>query len=200
MSEKIRCGRTACRPWAKKPPGCTSRKPGGRETSGKASGAPRGCVSLVTHCSKSSGQEPRIVAIGALCLGSVPFSTRLRCLRSWLSIREKGAQNAHLQIGNARPRYGDAVARVIRRVGSGRCAPAYRAPLAPPFYHWTGLYVGVHAGAGWADLGSAFGTGNTGALSLAGRSDTTIRSITRSGVLRLSLRGRPQKTPSAYPA
>jgi hypothetical protein len=35
---------------------------------------------------------------------------------------------------------------------------AYPAPPPPPtfympFYIWTGLYVGVHAGGGWADLG-----------------------------------------------
>jgi outer membrane immunogenic protein len=38
--------------------------------------------------------------------------------------------------------------------------PAYRAPLPPPFYNWTGLYVGVHAGGGFADLGSGFNTGS----------------------------------------
>jgi outer membrane immunogenic protein len=31
--------------------------------------------------------------------------------------------------------------------------PAYRPPPPLPFYVWTGLYVGVHAGGGWADLG-----------------------------------------------
>src|SRR6266853_2714197 len=33
--------------------------------------------------------------------------------------------------------------------------PAYRAPPPPVplFYNWTGLYVGVHVGGGWADLG-----------------------------------------------
>ena len=31
--------------------------------------------------------------------------------------------------------------------------PAYRPPPPPLFYNWTGLYVGVHAGGGWADLG-----------------------------------------------
>jgi outer membrane immunogenic protein len=32
--------------------------------------------------------------------------------------------------------------------------PVYRPPPPPPlFYNWTGLYVGVHAGGGWADLG-----------------------------------------------
>jgi outer membrane immunogenic protein len=38
-------------------------------------------------------------------------------------------------------------------------APAYRGPPPPlPFYIWTGVYVGVHAGGGWADLG----VGDTG--------------------------------------
>jgi outer membrane immunogenic protein len=37
--------------------------------------------------------------------------------------------------------------------------PTYRGPPPPPlFYNWTGLYVGVHAGGGWADLG----VGDTG--------------------------------------
>jgi len=31
--------------------------------------------------------------------------------------------------------------------------PAYRPPPPPLFYNWTGLYVGAHAGGGWADLG-----------------------------------------------
>jgi outer membrane immunogenic protein len=36
---------------------------------------------------------------------------------------------------------------------------AYRGPPPPlPFYIWTGVYVGVHAGGGWADLG----VGDTG--------------------------------------
>jgi hypothetical protein len=38
-------------------------------------------------------------------------------------------------------------------------APAYRGLPPPlPFYIWTGVYVGVHAGGGWADLG----VGDTG--------------------------------------
>jgi outer membrane immunogenic protein len=31
--------------------------------------------------------------------------------------------------------------------------PAYQAPPPPMFYNWTGPYVGVHAGGGFADLG-----------------------------------------------
>jgi outer membrane immunogenic protein len=31
--------------------------------------------------------------------------------------------------------------------------PAYRPLPPPPFYNWTGLYVGAHVGGGWADLG-----------------------------------------------
>src|SRR5215469_11875750 len=38
-------------------------------------------------------------------------------------------------------------------------APVYRGPPPPlPFYIWTGVYVGAHAGGGWADLG----VGDTG--------------------------------------
>ena len=43
--------------------------------------------------------------------------------------------------------------------------PAYRPPPPPPaFYNWTGLYVGVHVGGGWADLG----IGDTGSGFLGG--------------------------------
>jgi outer membrane immunogenic protein len=43
--------------------------------------------------------------------------------------------------------------------------PAYRPPPPPiPFYNWTGLYVGVHAGGGWADLG----VGDTGSGFIGG--------------------------------
>src|ERR1700719_3265406 len=41
--------------------------------------------------------------------------------------------------------------------------PAYRPPPPPLFYNWTGVYVGVHAGGGWADLGvGGTGTGFIG--------------------------------------
>src|SRR5215475_15683169 len=44
-------------------------------------------------------------------------------------------------------------------------APAYPVPPPPlPFYLWTGLYVGVHAGGGWADLG----VGDTGSGFIGG--------------------------------
>src|SRR5215468_554721 len=44
--------------------------------------------------------------------------------------------------------------------------PAYRPPPPPliPFYNWTGLYIGVHAGGGWADLG----VGDTGSGFIGG--------------------------------
>jgi outer membrane immunogenic protein len=44
--------------------------------------------------------------------------------------------------------------------------PAYRPPPLPVplFYNWTGLYVGVHAGGGWADLG----VGDTGSGFIGG--------------------------------
>jgi outer membrane immunogenic protein len=43
-------------------------------------------------------------------------------------------------------------------------APAYPGLPPPPlFYNWTGVYAGVHAGGGWADLGVGdTGTGFTG--------------------------------------
>ena len=43
-------------------------------------------------------------------------------------------------------------------------APAYRPPPPPLYYNWTGLYVGVHVGGGWADLG----IGDTGSGFLGG--------------------------------
>jgi outer membrane immunogenic protein len=44
-------------------------------------------------------------------------------------------------------------------------APAYPAPPPPPlFYNWTGVYAGVHAGGGWADLG----IGDTGSGFIGG--------------------------------
>jgi outer membrane immunogenic protein len=56
-----------------------------------------------------------------------------------------------------------ASATIVSEAADAPRAPAYRAPPPPPpFYNWTGLYVGVHVGGGWADLGSDFGTGNTG--------------------------------------
>src|SRR5215470_18484464 len=42
--------------------------------------------------------------------------------------------------------------------------PAYRPPPPPLFYNWTGLYVGVHVGGGWADLG----IGDTGSGFIGG--------------------------------
>jgi len=37
-------------------------------------------------------------------------------------------------------------------------APAYKAPVAPIGYSWTGFYVGAHAGAGWGSDGSQSAT------------------------------------------
>jgi outer membrane immunogenic protein len=42
--------------------------------------------------------------------------------------------------------------------------PAYRPPPPVLFYNWTGLYVGLHAGGGWADLG----VGDTGSGFIGG--------------------------------
>ena len=36
----------------------------------------------------------------------------------------------------------------------GRRMPT-KAPMAMPMYNWTGLYVGIHGGGGWADLSGA---------------------------------------------
>src|SRR6266404_1644153 len=47
-----------------------------------------------------------------------------------------------------------APATIVSEAADAPRAPAYRGPPPPPlFYNWTGLYVGVHAGGGWADLG-----------------------------------------------
>ena len=40
--------------------------------------------------------------------------------------------------------------------------PALVGPVAYPMYNWTGLYVGLHAGYGWGNLGGA--TSQTGGL------------------------------------
>ena len=45
---------------------------------------------------------------------------------------------------------------VVSQAADAPRAPAYWVPPPPPpplLYNWTGLYVGVHAGGGWADLG-----------------------------------------------
>src|SRR5262249_13985727 len=47
-----------------------------------------------------------------------------------------------------------ASATIVSEAADAPRGPAYPAPPPPlPFYIWTGLYVGVHAGGGWADLG-----------------------------------------------
>src|SRR5499427_8202777 len=56
---------------------------------------------------------------------------------------------------------------IVSEAADAPRAPAYWVPPPPPpplFYNWTGLYVGVHAGGGWADLG----VGDTGSGFLAG--------------------------------
>jgi outer membrane immunogenic protein len=54
---------------------------------------------------------------------------------------------------------------IVSEAADAPRAPAYRAlPPPPPFYIWTGLYVGVHAGGGWADLG----VGDTGSGFIGG--------------------------------
>jgi outer membrane immunogenic protein len=54
---------------------------------------------------------------------------------------------------------------IVSEAADAPRAPAYRAlPPPPPFYNWTGLYVGVHAGGGWADLG----VGDTGSGFIGG--------------------------------
>jgi hypothetical protein len=52
---------------------------------------------------------------------------------------------------------------VSEATGASR-APAYRAPRHHRCYSWTGLYVGVHAGEGWGDLG----VGDSGEGSIGG--------------------------------
>src|SRR5215470_6068120 len=45
---------------------------------------------------------------------------------------------------------------IVSEAADAARVPAYPVPPPPlplPFYLWTGLYVGVHAGGGWADLG-----------------------------------------------
>jgi len=44
-------------------------------------------------------------------------------------------------------------ASVVSDAADAPRAPAYRPPPPPLFYNWTGVYIGVHAGGGWADLG-----------------------------------------------
>src|SRR5437879_3177074 len=54
---------------------------------------------------------------------------------------------------------------IVSEAADAPRAPAYRAPPPPlPFYNWTGLYVGVHVGGGWADLG----VGDTGSGFIGG--------------------------------
>ena len=48
--------------------------------------------------------------------------------------------------------------------GQAYPAPPPPAPFYMPVYIWTGLYVGVHAGGGWADLG----VGDTGSGFIGG--------------------------------
>jgi outer membrane immunogenic protein len=44
------------------------------------------------------------------------------------------------------------VAAVLALAGSAQAADlAVKAPLAPAYYDWSGIYVGANAGAGWAD-------------------------------------------------
>jgi outer membrane immunogenic protein len=53
---------------------------------------------------------------------------------------------------------------IVSEAADALGAPGYRAPLPPLFYNWTGLYVGAHAGGGWADLG----VGDTGSGFIGG--------------------------------
>jgi outer membrane immunogenic protein len=54
---------------------------------------------------------------------------------------------------------------IVSEAGDAPRGQAYGAPPPPlPFYVWTGLYVGVHAGGGWADLG----VGDTGSGFIGG--------------------------------
>ena len=55
---------------------------------------------------------------------------------------------------------------IVSEAADATRGPAYRAPPPPVplFYNWTGLYVGVHAGGGWADLG----VGDTGSGFIGG--------------------------------
>src|SRR5215470_18901965 len=54
---------------------------------------------------------------------------------------------------------------IVSEAADASRAPPYRAPPPPlPFYVWTGLYVGVHVGGGWADLG----VGDTGSGFIGG--------------------------------
>src|SRR6266446_5745211 len=58
-----------------------------------------------------------------------------------------------------------APATIVSEAADAPRPPAYRAPPPPlPFYNWTGLYVGVHVGGGWADLG----VGDTGSGFIGG--------------------------------
>jgi outer membrane immunogenic protein len=49
-------------------------------------------------------------------------------------------------------------ATIVSKAADAPRPPAYPMPPPPLFYNWTGIYAGVHAGGGWADLG----VGDTG--------------------------------------
>src|SRR6266849_1215716 len=58
-----------------------------------------------------------------------------------------------------------ASASAVSQAADAPRGPAYRPPPPPiPYYIWTGFYVGVHAGGGWADLG----VGDTGSGFIGG--------------------------------
>src|SRR5215475_3072953 len=58
-----------------------------------------------------------------------------------------------------------ASATIVSEAADAPRAPAYPPPPPPlPYYLWTGVYAGVHAGGGWADLG----VGNTGSGFIGG--------------------------------
>jgi hypothetical protein len=154
---------------------------------------PGRCASLVTHCSKSSGQNPESRQLGRFVI--VPCHSRHGCVVSVPGCHyDRRGANAHLQIGNNRSRYGDAVASESAVAEAADVPPAYWALLAPPFYNWTRLYVGIHAGAevdrAW--FGLLVEATPAAALSVAGRSDATG--------LEVELAGTSAKKPSAYPA
>jgi len=58
-----------------------------------------------------------------------------------------------------------ATATIVSEAADAPRGPVYPAPPPPlPYYIWTGVYAGVHAGGGWSDLG----VGNTGSGFIGG--------------------------------
>lgn len=53
---------------------------------------------------------------------------------------------------------------IVSEAAEAPPSPTYQAPPPPLFYNWTGVYLGVHAGGGWADLG----VGDTGSGFIGG--------------------------------